>query len=82
MKRKRTFSDQIRQAVKASGMSRYRICKEIGIAESLMSRFVAGKGFLGEANLDALAALLKLKVVTEKGRKHERIRGAGQDTSA
>jgi transcriptional regulator with XRE-family HTH domain len=57
-----TFSDQIRAAVGASGLSRYRICKEIGIAEATMSRFMNGKGGLSMASLDRLAELLALGV--------------------
>jgi transcriptional regulator with XRE-family HTH domain len=65
-KRSLKFSDQIRKAVDASGLSRYRICKEIDIAESLMSRFMAGKSWLGQGTLDALANLLRLHVSAEK----------------
>lgn len=61
------LSDQIRRAVDASGMSRYRICKELGIAESTLSRFMAGKGGLSMENLDALADLLGLDITTGKG---------------
>lgn len=64
-KRKRTFTDQIRDAVDASDMSRYRICKEIDIAESTMSRFMAG-GWLGKENIDTLAELLRLEVKTTR----------------
>ena len=60
------LSDQIRQAVDASGMSRYRISKELGIAESTMSRFMAGSGLLLD-NLDALADLLELDIEARKG---------------
>ena len=40
----RKLSEQIRQAVDASELSRYRISKSLGIAESTMSRFMAGGG--------------------------------------
>lgn len=63
---KRTkLSDQIRSAVDASGMSRYRICKELGIAQSTFSRFMSG-GWLGVENMDALADLLGLNITTGK----------------
>jgi transcriptional regulator with XRE-family HTH domain len=62
------FSDEIRKAVDASGLTRYRICKEIGIAQSLMSRFMAGKSWLGQGTLDALAKLLDLHIAG-KGQK-------------
>jgi hypothetical protein len=59
------FSDQIRLAVDASDMSRYRICMEIGIAQSTFSRFMSG-GWLGVQNMDALAELLGLNVTTRR----------------
>jgi hypothetical protein len=36
------ISQQLREAIDASEMSRYRICKEIGLPESTMSHFMAG----------------------------------------
>lgn len=60
-----TFTDQIRRAVDASGLSRYRIAKTLGIPESSMSRFMAGGGLSFE-NLDRLADLLGLGVVRRK----------------
>jgi len=63
MARKRfTFSDELRQAVDACGLSRYRICKELGIAESTLSRFMSGERGLTMKSLDRLAALLDLHV--------------------
>ena len=67
-KKSKTFSDQIRQAVDACGMSRYRICKELNIAQSTFSRFMAG-GWLGKENMDALADLLGLEVTRRKAKK-------------
>ena len=61
------LSDQIRQAVDASGLSRYRIAKQTGMAESTMSRFMAG-GWLGEGYMNALADLLGLRIVVAKGK--------------
>ena len=60
------LSDQVRRAVDASGLSRYRISKEIGVAESTMSRFMSGQGGLSLANLDALADLLGLDITTTR----------------
>lgn len=60
------LSDQVRQAVKASGLSRYRICKTLRIAESTLSRFMSGQGGLSMEYLDALADLLELNIATEK----------------
>jgi transcriptional regulator with XRE-family HTH domain len=61
------LSDQVRRAVDASGLSRYRISKELGVAESTMSRFMAGQG-LSMEHLDALAELLGLDIKVTKPR--------------
>ena len=69
MTRKRAkLSDQIRQAVDESGMSRYAICKATGIDQGMFSHFMAGKVALGLANVDKLADLLGLDVVARKKR--------------
>ena len=68
-KRRVKLSDQIRQAVDASGLSRYRVCKELGIAESTMSRFMSGQGGLSMEYLDALADLLGLNIAAGEVRR-------------
>lgn len=65
-KRRVKLSDQVRRAVDASGLSRYRVAKEIGVAESTMSRFMSGQGGLSLANLDALADLLGLDIAAPR----------------
>lgn len=75
-----TFTDQIRQAIDASGSSRYAVSKAIGLSESTMSRFMAGKCGLSCETLDKVGRLLNLRVVaveqrakkTTKRRKVER----------
>ena len=62
------LSDEIRDAVDASGMSRYAIAKALGVAESTMSRFMNGKGGLSMEYIDRLAALLGLHIVVRKGK--------------
>jgi transcriptional regulator with XRE-family HTH domain len=64
--RRTKLSDQVRRAVDASGLSRYRISKELGVAESTMSRFMSGQGGLSLANLDALADLLGLDIAAPR----------------
>lgn len=70
-KRRTKLTDQIRQAIDASEFSRYRICKELGLAESTMSRFMTGKGGLSMDFLDALSDLLDLNLQPppHKGKK-------------
>ena len=63
------FSDEIRAAVERSGLSRYAICKALGIPQSSMSRFMSGENWLGQDTLDALAELLNLHVAAGKRSK-------------
>ena len=69
------LSEQVRRAVEESGMTRYAICKAIGMHESVMSRFMNGKGGLQMDSLDAVADLLKLNIVADKPRKGKAVRG-------
>jgi transcriptional regulator with XRE-family HTH domain len=65
------LSDQIRRAVDTCGLSRYRISKVMGVAESTMSRFMSGQGGLSMENLDALAELIGLDIATGRRQKKE-----------
>ena len=56
------LSEQVRRAVNDCGMSRYAICKAIKMHESVMSRFMSGKGGLQQDSLDALVELLDLEL--------------------
>ena len=67
--RHKKLSDEIRDAVNASGMSRYAIAKTIRIAESTMSRFMNGKGGLSMDFIDRLAELLGLHIVVTPTKK-------------
>ena len=61
------MTDQIRDAVKASKLSHYRLCKETGIDKASLSKFMSGEreGLSMDA-LNKLAALLKLRIVSDR----------------
>ena len=66
------LSDQIRQAIDASDLSRYRICKTLNIDEASMSRFMTGRGGLHLATIDAIAELLGLSIQQADKAKQKR----------
>jgi len=70
MKKRRTkkkkVSDQLRQVIDDSGLTRYRICKEIGLDESTMAKFYNGQQGLSSKALDRLGEFLDLTIVMGK----------------
>ena len=67
-KRRMKLSDQVRRAIDASGMSRYRICQKTGIDQGAMSHFLARHRGLSMDSLDRLADLLELDITKRKPR--------------
>jgi len=63
----RQLTDQLRQAIDDSGLSRYRIAKETGISESALSQFYNGHRGLSMEALNALGECLQLSI--QLGRK-------------
>ena len=64
------LTDQLRQAIDDSGLTRYRIAKEAGISESALAQFYNGHRGLSMESLNALGEFLQLTIVL--GRKPER----------
>jgi transcriptional regulator with XRE-family HTH domain len=56
------FSEQLRQAVRDSKMTRYRISWLTGIAESTLARFIQGERGLSLASIDRLMDALNLEI--------------------
>ena len=63
------LSEQVREAVEASGLSRYRIAKETGLYEATLSRFMSGERGLTLKALDVLAEYLGLEIVVRSPRR-------------
>jgi hypothetical protein len=65
-KKKRTVTDTIRRAIDDSGKSRYRVCKDLGIPEAQMSRFMGETGGFSLPVLDRLCEYLGLELRPSK----------------
>ena len=65
--------DEIRDAIDASGKTRYRIAQESGIAESVLSRLMSGERGLSIDALERLADYLGLEITMR--RKQRRRKG-------
>jgi hypothetical protein len=63
-KKRESFSDQLRSAIENCGESRYAIAKATEIDAATLARFVARKGGLSIAALDALAEHLGWTLMT------------------
>jgi len=61
------LTDDIRQAVLDSGLSKYRISQDTGIPFSVLSVFMAGGGRASGETLDKLCEYLGLEI--RKGRR-------------
>jgi transcriptional regulator with XRE-family HTH domain len=66
-KRTNLLTDQLRQAIDDSGLTRYQIAKATGIDESALAKFYNGQRGLSMDALNALGAFLQLTIIL--GRK-------------
>ena len=63
------MTDQVRQEIDDSGLTRYRIAQDTGIDESTLAKFYHGTRGLSLDNLDRLCAYLKLRIVMDRKTK-------------
>ena len=66
-KRTKKLTEQLRQAIDDSGLTRYRIAQDTGIDESALAKFYNGHRGLSMEALNALGEYLELTIVL--GRK-------------
>jgi len=60
------FSEQLIHAIESSALTRYRIAKDSGVAQSTLSQFVNGNRALSLANINKVCELLDLELVPRK----------------
>ena len=70
-RRSKKMTDQIRQAIDDSGLTRYRISKETGIDESALAKFYNGHRGLSMNALDRLGEYLGLRIVMDRKPKQK-----------
>lgn len=68
MASKKTLSQQLREAIIESGISRYEISKQTGVSQSALSRFVLGERGISVKAMDAIGLFLGLSVIS-RGRR-------------
>jgi len=68
----RQLSDQLREAIECSDLTRYRISQETGISEATLSRFATGRGGLSMAAMDKIGELLNLEIVVAPPKKRKK----------
>ena len=64
--------DGIHDAIEASGKTRYRIAKESGIAESVLSRLMSRERGLSIDTLERLADYLGLEITIQPKRRRRK----------
>ena len=65
-RRRQKLTDQLRQAIRDAGVTRYKISQETGIYESTLSKFIHGERGLSMDSLDRLGEYLKLEITTRR----------------
>jgi hypothetical protein len=69
-KQRLSLSDELRQAIERSGVSRYSIWQQTGIDQGSLSKFMDGERGLGMESIDKLADLLGLHICTADAERH------------
>jgi transcriptional regulator with XRE-family HTH domain len=64
-----TWSEQLRQAIRASGLTGYQLSKQTGISEAQISRFLRGQRNLTIASAEKLGAAVGLSLCCAKKKR-------------
>jgi transcriptional regulator with XRE-family HTH domain len=62
MPKQKTIKDQLKAAIKASGLTYYRISKDAGITETAIARFMSGERGLNIDTAAKICAALNLEL--------------------
>jgi plasmid maintenance system antidote protein VapI len=74
-KKPKRISEQLREAILAADVSRYRIAKDLGVSEAQLSRFISGTTALGQDFIDRIGEYLGLELVGRKSKGRSKSKG-------
>ena len=67
--------EQIREAIRTSGITRYRLWIETGLDQALLARFMLGKSGLSVESIEKLVDVLGLEIIVQpKTTKKRKVR--------
>ena len=64
----KTLSEQLREAILKSGVSRYAISKRTGVSQAALSKFILGHRGISVKAMDAVGLFLGLSITRKRGR--------------
>lgn len=64
----KTLSEQLREAIVSSGVSRYTISKQTGVSQAALSKFVLGHRGISMKAMDAVGVFLGLSITRKRAR--------------
>lgn len=64
--------DRLKQAIRESGKTRYRLAKETGIAQSALSRLVSGERGLSIDAAEKLARALEMEIIIRPAKRRDK----------
>jgi transcriptional regulator with XRE-family HTH domain len=62
------FTDQLKRAIRESGMSRYALSKATGVDQGTLSKFLSGQRSISLDSVDKLVDVLGLTLTAQKKR--------------
>jgi hypothetical protein len=65
------FAEQLQEAIRSGGISRYAISQATGIDQSVLCRFLKGQSSLTLASVDKVLNCLDLEIVIRRRRRGE-----------
>ena len=75
-----SMDDEVRQAIRDCGLTRYAISKASGVTQGALARFMAGERGMALKTLDKIAPVIGVRLVVHRPRRAAKASGPPQDT--